>query len=50
VVDNSDLSEIIALREPGDEVTVEIIRDGDHEEVDVTLEERPDDSARPPVC
>jgi S1-C subfamily serine protease len=41
LVQNSDLSRIISLLEPGDEVTLEIIRDGDHEEVEVTLEERP---------
>jgi S1-C subfamily serine protease len=51
VVDNSDLAEIIALHEPGDEVTVEVIRDGEHGEVEVTLEERPEDSTqRPPAC
>jgi S1-C subfamily serine protease len=42
IEDNSDLAEIIALHEPGDEITVEAIRDGERDEVEVTLEERPE--------
>ena len=38
----ADLPRIISLLDPGDEVTVEIIRDGEHQEVDLTLGERPD--------
>ena len=42
VVGEADLPRIISLLDPGDEATLEIIRDGDHQEVDVTLGERPD--------
>jgi S1-C subfamily serine protease len=42
VVRPEDLARQIAIREPGDVVTIEILRDGDFQEVDVTLEERPD--------
>jgi S1-C subfamily serine protease len=42
IVGESDLPRLIARLDPGDEVTVEIIRDGEREEVDVTLGERED--------
>jgi S1-C subfamily serine protease len=38
----TDLPRIIALHHPGDEVTVEIVRDGEPMEVELTLGERPD--------
>lgn len=41
LVGESDLSRLIAEKKPGDKIEVEIIRDGDREKVDVTLEERP---------
>ncbi|HSI80303.1 MAG TPA: trypsin-like peptidase domain-containing protein [Solirubrobacterales bacterium] len=41
IVDESDLPRRVALLEPGQEVTLEIIRDGEHEEVELTLGERP---------
>ena len=37
----SDLPRIIALRDPGEVVTFEVIRDGETEEIDVELGERP---------
>ncbi len=41
LVGESDLSRLIAEKRPGDEIEVEIIRDGDRKTIDVTLEERP---------
>lgn len=43
LVEDNDLPRIVELLEPGDEVTLEIIRDGEREEIDVTLGERPSD-------
>jgi S1-C subfamily serine protease len=43
VVQNNDLSELIATHKPGDKVTLEVIRDGDRAEVEVTLGSRPAD-------
>jgi S1-C subfamily serine protease len=43
IVDAGDLPRIIALRDPGETVTLEVIRDGDTEEIELTLGERPDD-------
>jgi S1-C subfamily serine protease len=37
----SDLPRLISLHAPGDEVTLDVVRDGDEREVDVTLGERP---------
>ncbi len=37
VFQNNDLSELVALHKPGDTVTLDIIRDGHHATVDVTL-------------
>ncbi len=42
LVGESDLPRLIARLDPGDEVTLELIRDGEREEVDVTLGERQD--------
>ena len=42
LVEEADLARIIALKSPGDTVTLEVIHDGgDSEDVDVTLGERP---------
>jgi 2-alkenal reductase len=38
---NSDLPRMISRLEPGDEVTLEIIRDGERQELELTLGERP---------
>ena len=38
---NSDLPRMISRLEPGDEVTLEIIRDGSEQELELTLGERP---------
>jgi len=41
IVGESDLPRIIALRDPGDVVTLEVIREGETEEIEVELGERP---------
>jgi S1-C subfamily serine protease len=41
VVKESDLSRLIAQRTPGDTVTLQVLRDGDTQDVDVELGERP---------
>jgi S1-C subfamily serine protease len=38
----SDLAELISRQRPGQTVTLEILRDGDHEEIEVELEPRPE--------
>lgn len=38
----SDLAELVAQRRPGETVTLEVLRDGDHAEIEVELEERPE--------
>jgi len=43
VLQNNDLSELIAAHKPGDTATLEILRDGQKESVDVTLGSRPAD-------
>jgi S1-C subfamily serine protease len=43
VFQNNDLSELIAQHEPGDTVKLDVIRDGDHAQVNVTLGSRPAD-------
>jgi S1-C subfamily serine protease len=43
IVGESDLPRLISLLDAGDEVTLGIIRDGERQEVEVTLEERPSD-------
>jgi S1-C subfamily serine protease len=46
VVSNADLSELIATRKPGDKVTLEVIRDGERSDVELTLGARPEDVSR----
>ena len=43
VFQNNDLSELIALHKPGDTVKLDILRGGQHAQVDVTLGSRPAD-------
>jgi S1-C subfamily serine protease len=43
VLENNDLSTLIASHKPGDTVTLEILRDGDKQNVEVTLGSRPAD-------
>jgi S1-C subfamily serine protease len=42
ITGESDLPRIISLLDPGDDVTLDIIRDGEHKQVDVTLGQRPE--------
>jgi S1-C subfamily serine protease len=42
LVEEADLARLIALKSPGDTITLEILDDGDTEEVEVTLGERPE--------
>jgi len=42
---NADLPRIISLLDPGDEVTLDVIRDGEEEQVEITLGERPETPA-----
>ncbi|MGH2954961.1 MAG: S1C family serine protease [Solirubrobacterales bacterium] len=42
LVANSDLPRLIALLDPGDDVTLDLVRDGEEERVELTLGERPD--------
>jgi S1-C subfamily serine protease len=37
----SDLAELVARRRPGETVTLEILREGDTQEIEVELEQRP---------
>ncbi len=39
----TDVSRLIAQHEPGDKITLDIIRDGKHQQVEVTLAARPQD-------
>jgi S1-C subfamily serine protease len=41
ITDNADLPRIVSRLSPGDVVTLEILRDGDEEQVELTLGERP---------
>jgi S1-C subfamily serine protease len=41
VVQPDDLARLISAHQPGDVVTLEILRDGEHKEVEVTLGKRP---------
>jgi S1-C subfamily serine protease len=43
VVENNDLSKLVARHKPGDKVTLEVIRDGNKQNVEVTLGSRPAD-------
>ena len=42
LVAENDLSRLIAAHSPGDQVTLQIIRDGETMDVDVTLGARPE--------
>jgi S1-C subfamily serine protease len=42
LVEEADLARLIALKSPGETVTLEILDDGDTEEVEVTLGDRPE--------
>jgi S1-C subfamily serine protease len=42
VVLPDDLARLIATKRPGDEVTLTVLRDGEREQIEVTLGERPD--------
>jgi S1-C subfamily serine protease len=42
IVRPDDLAEVIAAHQPGDEVTLTILRDGEREQVELTLGKRPD--------
>ncbi len=46
VLANNDLSDLIAAHKPGDKVTLDVIREGDRANVDLTLGARPDDVKR----
>ena len=46
ITDNADLPRIVSRLNPGDEVTLDIVRDGDTEQVEVTLGERPTEVER----
>jgi S1-C subfamily serine protease len=48
ITDNSDLPRIVSLLNPGDVVTLDVIRDGDTEQVEITLGERPTEVERQP--
>ena len=41
VINPDDLARFISFRQPGDKVTLEVLRDGKHEEIQVTLGKRP---------
>jgi S1-C subfamily serine protease len=41
IVQPNDLAQIVATYQPGDVVTVEVLRDGEHRQVEVTLGKRP---------
>jgi S1-C subfamily serine protease len=43
VIANDDLSELIASHKPGDEVTLDVVRDGEHHDIHLTLQARPED-------
>jgi serine protease Do len=42
VIGPSDLAKFISQHNPGEEISLEVLRDGEREEVEVTLEIRPD--------
>jgi S1-C subfamily serine protease len=46
VLANNDLSELVASHEPGDTVTLAVLRDGERHEVNMTLGARPEDVNR----
>jgi S1-C subfamily serine protease len=43
----SDLAELVSRQRPGQTVTIEILRDGEHREIQVELEPRPERVAQP---
>jgi S1-C subfamily serine protease len=43
VLENNDLSKLVAVHKPGDKVTLQILRNGDKQDVEVTLGSRPAD-------
>jgi S1-C subfamily serine protease len=43
----SDLAELISRQRPGQTVTIEILRDGEHREIQVELEPRPERVQQP---
>jgi S1-C subfamily serine protease len=43
IVRPDDLAEVIAAHQPGDEVTLTILRDGEQEQIELTLGQRPDE-------
>ncbi|MDQ2629530.1 MAG: trypsin-like peptidase domain-containing protein [Actinomycetota bacterium] len=45
IVRPDDLAEVIAVHQPGDEVTLTILRDGEREQVELTLGKRPDEDS-----
>ena len=45
VIRPDDLARFVASRRPGEEVTLTVLRNGRHEDVEVTLGKRPDESA-----
>jgi len=45
IVGPDDLAEVISARQPGDEVTVTILRDGERKEIELKLGKRPDSPA-----
>jgi S1-C subfamily serine protease len=47
VVDNADLPRIVSRLNPGDVITLDVIRDGDTEQIELELGERPTDVERP---
>jgi S1-C subfamily serine protease len=42
VVGPADLAQLVATHQPGDEVTLTVLRDGERDEIEVTLGRRPD--------
>jgi S1-C subfamily serine protease len=42
LTDQSDLAELVARRRPGDSVALEVMRDGERDQVEVTLKARPE--------
>ncbi len=47
IVDPSDLSNLILQHDPGEKVSLDILRDGEHRQVEVTLGTRPGTQAAP---
>jgi S1-C subfamily serine protease len=46
LVEEADLASLISEHPPGDTVTLEVIRDGDTEELEIELGERPEQTPR----